>query len=61
MPHPFNASEPGEELSDLPGADAWNVRNAVERLTALQEAPWAGYDKASAQRVTKAMLNRLNR
>jgi bifunctional non-homologous end joining protein LigD len=23
-----------EELSDLPGADAWNVRNAIKRLRA---------------------------
>ncbi|MFJ2992359.1 DNA ligase D [Pandoraea sp. NPDC087047] len=48
-----------EELSDLPGADAWNVRNAVDRLTALKQDPWAAYEKASQQRVTKAMLGRL--
>ncbi|VVD90073.1 DNA ligase D [Pandoraea fibrosis] len=48
-----------EELSDLPGADAWNVRNAVKRLNALKQDPWADYDKAAQQRVTKAMLDRL--
>ncbi|VVE86287.1 DNA ligase D [Pandoraea bronchicola] len=48
-----------EELSDLPGADAWNVRNAVQRLSALTQDPWADYDKASQQRVTKATWDRL--
>lgn len=48
-----------EELPDLPGADAWNVRNAVERLRALKQDPWAGYDKAELQRVTKGVLDRL--
>ena len=48
-----------EELSDLPGADAWNVRNAVKRLSALKRDPWADYDKAAQQRVTKAVLDRL--
>lgn len=48
-----------EALSDLPGADAWNVRNAVKRLNALKQDPWADYDKAAQQRVTKAMLDRL--
>ncbi|VVE43307.1 DNA ligase D [Pandoraea anhela] len=54
-----------EELSDLPGADAWNVRNAIDRLKglgalgALEQDPWADYEKASQQRVTKAMLERL--
>lgn len=50
-----------EELSDLPGADAWTVRNALDRLTALKEDPWADYIKASQQRVTKTMLDRLGR
>ncbi|AKM32862.1 hypothetical protein AB870_14550 [Pandoraea faecigallinarum] len=48
-----------DELSALPGADAWTVRNAVERLEALKQDPWADYGKAAQQRVTKAMLDRL--
>lgn len=48
-----------EELSDLPGADAWNVRNAVERLNTLKQDSWAGYENASQQQVTKAVLERL--
>lgn len=50
-----------EELSEVPGADAWNVRNAVDRLTALKQDPWADYEKAAQQQVTKAVLNRLAR
>ncbi len=30
-----------KELSDLPGDDAWNVRNAIKRLRALKSDPWA--------------------
>ncbi|VVE54944.1 DNA ligase D [Pandoraea capi] len=48
-----------EELSELSGADAWNVRNAMTHLNALKEDPWSGYETASQQRVTKAMLDRL--
>ncbi|WP_353190334.1 DNA ligase D [Pandoraea pnomenusa] len=48
-----------EALSDLRSADAWNVRNAVEHLTALKQDPWADYDKAAQQRVTQEMLERL--
>ena len=48
-----------EELSDLPGADAWNVRNAVHRLASLKHDPWADYENAAQQRVTTAMRDRL--
>ncbi|WP_084070958.1 DNA ligase D [Pandoraea vervacti] len=48
-----------EELSVLPSADAWNVHNAVDRLKALKRDPWADYERASQQRVTKAVLDRL--
>ncbi|MBN4664476.1 DNA ligase D [Pandoraea nosoerga] len=48
-----------DELPDLERADQWNVRNALERLRALGRDPWAGYEKASQQRITKDILERL--
>ncbi|APD13314.1 non-homologous end-joining DNA ligase [Pandoraea pulmonicola] len=48
-----------EELPDLRSADQWNVRNALDRLSALKRDPWADYEKAARQRVTKEILERL--
>ncbi|VVD77992.1 DNA ligase D [Pandoraea iniqua] len=48
-----------ESLDTLPGADAWNVRNAVEYLESLKQDPWADYETSQSQRVTKSMLAKL--
>lgn len=50
-----------EDLTALPGADAWNVRNAVEHVSSLRQDPWDGYDNAAKQRLTKEILTRLTR
>ncbi|BAN23307.1 DNA ligase D [Caballeronia insecticola] len=47
-----------EELDDVQSGDQWNIGNVRERLDALKDDPWAGYERAR-KRLTADMKKRL--